>query len=191
MLIVSLFRTTPEAAPLELKLEAGEVRVIADAPPDLGRGLAMLRRPHAGSVVFEGQELTRLGEGALRKVRRRLQYVGGDPRRSLLPRQTVAQTLSEPLQIHKVVPAGEIRDRSIGVARGLGLGTALLEREVGALSAALRWRLLVARSLTLEPGLLIIDAPAAHVSATLLPGLFADVTAARGAAAVLWLGPVG
>lgn len=191
MLIVSSFRTTPEAAPLELTLEAGEVRVITAAPPDLGRGLAMLRRPQTGSVVFEGQDLTRLGEGALRKVRRRLQYVGGDPRRSLLPRQTVAQTLSEPLQIHKVAPAGEIRGRSVSVARGLGLSVALLEREVGALSAALRWRLLVARSLTLEPGLLIIDSPAAYVSATLLSGLLADVTAARGPAALLWLGPVG
>ncbi|MBL8157696.1 MAG: hypothetical protein JNM70_26340, partial [Anaerolineae bacterium] len=78
---MSLFAATslviaPGATPISLSIEPGEVRVMVDAHPELGRSLALLKRPQAGQVLYDGQDLTRLTEGALRKVRRRLQYVG-------------------------------------------------------------------------------------------------------------------
>ncbi|MBL8092867.1 MAG: ATP-binding cassette domain-containing protein [Anaerolineales bacterium] len=193
---MSLFAATslviaPGATPISLSIEPGEVRVMVDAHPELGRSLALLKRPQAGQVLYDGQDLTRLTEGALRKVRRRLQYVGGDPRRALLSQQTLARALSEPLAIHKLAGPGDPRQRIEAAARTLGLSVTLLDRSVGSLSTTLRWRALVARALTLDPGLLIVDSPAAYVGAALLPGLLADVTAARGAAGLLWLGPVG
>ncbi len=179
------------ATPMELTLEAGAARTLPGAHPELGRALALLRRPHAGRVIFEGRDLTTLNDGALRQVRRRLQYVGGDPRRALLPNQTLEQVLAEPLRIHKVARPDEQRGRLERAAQALGLSAALFDRPVAELSTALRWRALVARALTLSPALLIVDAPAASVSTTLMPGLLADVTAARGAAALLWLAPAG
>ncbi len=176
------------AKPVDVSIEAGEVLTIADAHPELGRTLALLRRPHAGRVLFENRDLTQLNEGALRAVRRRLQYVGGDPRRALLPDQSLEQVLAEPLRIHRLVASDEQRQRVERAAEALRLPTALLKRSVSELSTALRWRALIARSLTLLPALLIVDAPTRYVPTELMAGLYADVDAARGTTAMVWIG---
>lgn len=66
----------------------------------LGRALLMLDPPSAGSVRFDGQELTRLSDGGLRVLRRRMQMVFQDPFGSLNPRMTIREILAEPFQIH-------------------------------------------------------------------------------------------
>ncbi len=177
------------AKPVDVSLEAGEVLVLIDAHPELGRALSLLRRPHAGRVLFENRDLTQLNEGALRAVRRRLQYVGGDPRRALLPDQTLEQVLIEPLRIHRLVGPDDQRERVERAAEALRLPAALFKRSVGELSTSLRWRALIARSLTLAPALLIVDAPTRHVPAELLNALYADVDAARGTTALVWITP--
>ncbi len=177
------------AKPVDVSLEAGETLSLVDAHPELGRTLALLRRPHAGRVLFENRDLTQLNEGALRAVRRRLQYVGGDPRRALLPDQTLEQVLVEPLRIHRVVRPDDQRERVERAAEALRLPSVLLKRSVGDLSTALRWRALIARSLTLSPSLLIVDAPTRHVPTELVNALYADVEAARGATALVWINP--
>lgn len=187
MLVVTSLVVAPDAPTFNLKLDPGELRVIRGSHPEVGRGLALLRRPAGGQIVFEGQDLMRLGEGALRKTRRRLQYVGGDPRKALLPRQTAAQALSEPLLIHKIGRADDVRGRIEAAATALAIPIAALDREIAALSAVLRWRLLIARSLALAPALLIVDSPRAHLSAALIDGLRESSAAARGESALLWL----
>ena len=177
------------AKPVDVSIEAGEALTIADAHPELGRTLALLRRPYAGRVLFENRDLTQLNEGALRAVRRRLQYVGGDPRRALLPDQTLDQVLAEPLRIHRLVGSDEQRQRVERAAEAMRLPSTLLKRSVAELSTALRWRALIARSLTLKPMLLIVDAPTHYVPTELVHGLYADVDAARGGAAMVWIDP--
>lgn len=180
----------PDAVPFNLELAAGVVQVIENAHPDLGRGLVLLRRPRSGRIVFAGQDLTRLNDGAMRKLRRRLQYVGGDPRLALLPHQTVSRALDEPARIHKLAGTAN-RDRAASLTASLGISSALHSRPIETLSTVMRWRVLVARALILEPDVLIVDAPSAYSAPTLLSDLLADLTAARGTAAVVWLGPTG
>lgn len=177
------------AKPVDVSIEAGEVLTLADAHPELGRALALLRRPQAGRVLFESRDLTQLNEGALRAVRRRLQYVGGDPRRALLPDQTLEQVLAEPLRIHRLVGSDEQRQRVERAAEAMRLPLTLLKRSVAELSTALRWRALIARSLTLWPALLIVDAPTRYLPTELVRGLYDDVDAARGRTALVWIDP--
>src|SRR6266487_5955456 len=64
-----------------------------------GRAIMQLPRPAAGSVVFEGRDLTTLPRRELRRVRRRLQMVFQDPISSLNPRRRVGDIVAEPLVI--------------------------------------------------------------------------------------------
>ena len=66
-----------------------------------GRVLLQLDRATSGSVEFEGNELTTLGTGALRKLRPNMQMVFQDPHASLNPRMTVASIIEEPLIEHR------------------------------------------------------------------------------------------
>jgi peptide/nickel transport system ATP-binding protein len=123
------------------------------------RAAAILEKPDAGKVYFEGRDLTRLWGRPLRALRQRLQFVGGDPMRTLPPRYTVEQTLLEPLQIHRLGPAEEQHARMLGVAELFRLNPLLLTRKVSMLSAAMRQRVALARALVLQPRLLICDDP--------------------------------
>src|SRR5262249_24460546 len=59
----------------------------------LGRAILQLVRPTAGEVVFDGTDLTKLGDDELRPLRRRMQMVFQDPFSSLNPRMTVGETV--------------------------------------------------------------------------------------------------
>ena len=121
------------------------------------RAVARLEKPQAGQVYFEGRDITRAGGGQLRALRQRLQFVGGDPMRTLPPHYTVEQTLLEPLRIHHRGSAAEQRERAAAMAARLGLNSLLLSRKVSVLSAAMRQRVALARALILQPRLLLCD----------------------------------
>src|SRR6266508_3389395 len=67
-----------------------------------GRAVLQLYRPTAGTVDFEGHELTKLKGGDLRRMRRRMQMIFQDPYASLTPRMTVGSIIGEPLEIHNL-----------------------------------------------------------------------------------------
>ncbi len=124
------------------------------------RTVAWLQRPSAGRIYFEGQDLARLGGAALRRLRQRLQYVGGDPRYLLPLEATVAEALLEPLHIHSLGAPAEQRARIESAASLMGVNALLLDRKAGSLSPALRLRVALARAFTLHPRLLLCDDPA-------------------------------
>ena len=67
-----------------------------------GRAILQLYEPTAGEVVFEGQDLTHINSGDLRRMRRRMQMIFQDPYASLNPRMTVGSIVGEPLEVHKI-----------------------------------------------------------------------------------------
>ncbi|MET7670924.1 ATP-binding cassette domain-containing protein, partial [Micromonospora luteifusca] len=76
----------------------------------LARVLMNLEKPTAGSVVYKGQDTSKLSGGALRRLRRQIQLVMQDPYTSLNPRMTVGDLLGEPFEIHpEVAPKGSRR----------------------------------------------------------------------------------
>lgn len=64
-----------------------------------GRMLVRLLEPTSGRIAFEGEDISRLSQGALRPLRKNIQMVFQDPHSSLNPRQTVARIISEPLLV--------------------------------------------------------------------------------------------
>jgi oligopeptide transport system ATP-binding protein len=125
-----------------------------------GRCILQLERPTSGSVRFEGQELTTLGPGALRSVRRRIQVIFQDPYSSLNPRMTVNQIVGEPLLVHKLVRDAAAQTARVQELLGqVGLLPQHGRRYPHELSGGQRQRVGIARALSLEPSLIICDEP--------------------------------
>ncbi|MCW2972078.1 MAG: oligopeptide transporter, ATP-binding protein [Thermoleophilia bacterium] len=124
-----------------------------------GRAILQLHKPTAGSVVFQGQELTTLTNNEMRPVRRDLQIVFQDPYASLNPRMTVGNIIAEPLVIHQI---GDKTTRAARVKELLdivGLNPAFTNRYPHEFSGGQRQRIGIARALALQPKLIICDEP--------------------------------
>src|SRR5258708_13356545 len=101
----------------------------------LARAISLIDRPAGGRVLFESQDVTRAWGGRLRALRRGLQYVGGDARRSLSPRLSIEQVLTEPLQVHRLGAPAERRAQVEAVAAILGPTPPFLTFPLNALSS--------------------------------------------------------
>jgi peptide/nickel transport system ATP-binding protein len=126
----------------------------------LGKAILQLPKPTSGSVNFQGQELTTLNKDALRDVRPAMQMIFQDPVSSLDPRLSVAKIVDEPL---KIWDRGDELWRSKKVdelLNAVGLDPALVrDRRSYEFSGGQCQRISIARSLALEPLLLICDEP--------------------------------
>ena len=125
----------------------------------LARCIARLFPLTGGSVIFEGQDISRLSRRKLRPVRRELQLVFQDPYASLNPRKRVGEILSDPLRIHKSGSRGEIKRRVRELLELVGLSPEHINRYPHEFSGGQRQRIGVARALALHPKLIIADEP--------------------------------
>ena len=125
----------------------------------LARCLARLYDLTAGSVTFEGRDISRLKRRQLRPVRRELQMVFQDPYASLNPRKRVGTILSDPLRIHHYGSRGKIRARVRELLDLVGLSPEHVNRYPHEFSGGQRQRIGVARALALHPKLVIADEP--------------------------------
>ena len=76
-----------------------------------GRTILQLYKPTSGKVVFDGVDLVKLKGEEMRRMRRKLQMIFQDPYASLNPRMTISEIIAEPLMVHNVANANEIRKR--------------------------------------------------------------------------------
>ena len=126
----------------------------------LARALLQLPPPKDGSVLFDGQELTRLRGEALRAIRPHLQMIFQDPIASLNPRRRVAEIVAEPLIVSGVRDAVERTRRVRAVMEAVGLEPDnVWTRRPHEFSGGQCQRIAIARALVLEPRLIVCDEP--------------------------------
>ncbi len=127
-------------------------------------GLALLRLhapgggPVGGTVTFDGIDLLALSKAEMLPMRKRLQVVFQNPYASLNPRFTVGQTLVEPMTIHGVGrDSGEREARARALLVKVGLTEEAMDKYPHEFSGGQRQRVAIARCLTLDPEVLVLD----------------------------------
>ncbi|HIE57528.1 MAG TPA: ABC transporter ATP-binding protein [Anaerolineales bacterium] len=124
----------------------------------------------SGEVWFEGRDLLKLGEDAMRSVRGRdIAMVFQDPMSSLNPVYTVGFQIVEALQLHKNMTKPEARERAADLLAMVGIPDASkrLDNYPHQFSGGMRQRAMIAMALSCEPKLLIADEPTTALDVTI------------------------
>jgi len=125
----------------------------------IGRMILRLIEPTAGTVMFDGKDITAIEKSKMKPIRREMQIVFQNPLSSLSPRLRVEQIIAEPLLTHGVLQKNEIRPRVIELLEQVGLGKQHIDRFPHEMSGGQCQRVAVARALALNPKLIVLDEP--------------------------------
>ena len=125
----------------------------------VGRTVLGLYEPTEGRIMFDGNDISKLGREELRKLRRRMQMVFQDPYSSLNPRQNVGNIVGEPLRVHGIAEGAEVDKKVRHLLDVVGLPASAGNRYPHEFSGGQRQRIGLARSLALNPDLIVADEP--------------------------------
>ncbi len=124
----------------------------------MGLTLLRLHEPTGGEVLFDGKNLLKLSDHDRQLMRRRIQIVFQNPYASLNPRFTIGQTLVEPMQIHAIgASLAEREQRARTLLEKVGLDGRAFGKYPHEFSGGQRQRIAIARCLTLNPEVLVLD----------------------------------
>ena len=125
----------------------------------MGRAILKLHQPTGGQIIFNGQDITNYTSAQMREIRKEMQIIFQDPYSSLPPRSTVGGILSEPVEVHKIVPKDQVKDYVLNLMDKCGLRDYYYERYPHEFSGGQRQRICIARALSVNPKLVICDEP--------------------------------
>lgn len=123
-----------------------------------GRCMLQLEKATAGSIYFDGQDLTKLSKKEMRPLRQRIQVIFQDPYSSLNPRMKIGEIISEPMMVHKTEPDAAARDKRVRELLAVcGLNPKFADRYPHEMSGGQRQRIGIARALAVRPEFIICD----------------------------------
>ncbi|QGU04605.1 dipeptide ABC transporter ATP-binding protein [Corynebacterium comes] len=125
----------------------------------LGRVVTGLIAPGTGMVRLDGRDLHGLSRGELRRLRRELAFIPQDPAASLNPRRTIADSIREPLDVHRIGDRAARGRRVTELLHAVSLPVSFARRYPDELSGGQRQRVAIARALALTPRLIVADEP--------------------------------
>ncbi|MDR2485774.1 MAG: dipeptide ABC transporter ATP-binding protein [Treponema sp.] len=133
----------------------------------LGKALLALEKA-AGNITIGDQNIQGMKDGALRPLRRKMQIIFQDPYGSLSPRMTVENIVGEGLLIHGIGTKRDRRERVLACLKEVGMDNKdFLSRYPNEFSGGQRQRICIARSLVLEPMILVLDEPTSSLDRTI------------------------
>lgn len=147
---------------IDLEIDAGESLAIVgesgSGKTSLGRTLLRLHEPAAGTLWFDGHDITHLPEAALRPLRARMQFIFQDPLSSLNPRHRIEDILAQPLQSFGLVKSRRAaRAEACRLLERVDLPVAFARRYPHELSGGQRQRVGIARAISVRPKLIVAD----------------------------------
>ena len=125
----------------------------------IGRMLLRLIEPTEGQVIYEGQDITKLNERALKPFRREMQIIFQDPFSSLDPRTPIGDSIGEGLRVHGVRSSRERHEKVLEIMHTVGLENYHARRYPHEFSGGQRQRIGIARALVLRPSFIVCDEP--------------------------------
>ena len=124
----------------------------------LGRTILHLEKATSGQVIFEGNDITQLSKAEVKKLRKDIQIIFQDPFSSLNPRITVGNAIIEPMKVHGILSNKKERIAYVlGLLKKVGLEESHFNRYPHEFSGGQRQRIGIARTITLQPKLIICD----------------------------------
>lgn len=124
----------------------------------LGNAILQLDKATAGTILYRGQDITKLEGSELRNLRREIQIIFQDPYSSLNPRIPVGKAIMEPMQVHKLYATNkECKAKTIEILERVGLGAEHFDRYPHEFSGGQRQRIGIARTIALQPKLIVCD----------------------------------
>lgn len=132
-----------------------------------GRSIIQLQKPSAGQILFDDQPLSYQNQAGLRLARQNIQMIFQDPYASLNPRKTVGAAIAEPMLVHGLARHDTVDAKVHSLLERVGLEPSFAKRYPHQFSGGQRQRVCIARSLAMEPKIIIADESVSALDASI------------------------